>query len=150
MLTMVDDKDLQILQRLSENGRKTVVEIAKELGLPRATVQERLRKLVASRTIRKFVAIPDYARTGRGVTAYVLVSFGPADHLTQQQVAQTIARMPGVYEVALITGPWDILVKVRAASVEEIGRVVVDRLRMVRGAEKTQTCVCLQSILERV
>ncbi len=149
MTDMVDEKDLRILDQLAENGRSSVVEVARALGLPRATVQERLRKMVASHLIRKFVAVPDYARIGRGVTAYVLVSFGAADRLTQRHVAETIARMPGVHEVSLITGAWDILVKVRASSVEEVGRLVVDRLRMTRGVERTETCVCFQSVLER-
>ena len=145
---MTDDKDLQILEELTADGRKSVVEMAKDLGLPLATVQERLRKMVASGLIRKFVAIPDYTKTGRGTTAYVLVSFSAADRVTQRSLAETIAKIPQVYEVSLIAGEWDILLKVRAGSVEEIGRLVIDQLRMTKGLGKTQTCVCFQTIKE--
>ena len=37
-----------------------------------------------------------------------------------------------------------------AGSVEEIGTLVVDRLRMMRGMEKTQTCVVFQTVKEGV
>jgi DNA-binding Lrp family transcriptional regulator len=40
------------------------------------------------------------------------------------------------------------LLKVRAGSVEEIGRLVVDRLRAMRGIEKTETCVAFQTVKE--
>ncbi len=145
---MTDEKDLMILEQLIADGRKPVVEIAKALDLPRATVQERLRKMLDSRVIRKFAAIPDYSRIGKGVAAYILVAFSASDHVTQRGLAEAIAKMPEVYEVSLISGEWDILLKVRANSVEEIGGLVIDKLRMTKGIEKTQTCVSFQTIKE--
>lgn len=145
---MLDSKDEGILRLLVEDGRRSVVEISNELDLPRATVQERLKRLVSSGAIRKFVAIPDYARIGRQVTAYIFVSFRSEGNISQRRLAEDVSRIPGVYEVAVISGEWDILIKVRAGSVEEIGRLVVDRLRTMRGIEKTQTCVTFQMIKE--
>ena len=145
---MLDPKDESILRLLVEDGRRSVVEISKELDLPRATVQERLRRLVDSGAIKKFVAIPDYSRVGRQVTAYIFVSFRSEGSLSQRNLAEDVSKIPGVYEVAVISGEWDILLKVRAASVEEIGTLVVDRLRAMKGIEKTQTCVAFQTIKE--
>jgi DNA-binding Lrp family transcriptional regulator len=145
---MLDNKDAKILDELLDDGRKSVVEISDELGLPRATVQERLRKLVKSGVIRKFTAIPDYKRIGKEVTAYVFVTFTSEKNISQRSLAEQISRIPGVYEVSVISGEWDILLKVRAASVEEIGALVVDRLRAMKGIEKTETCVVFQTIKE--
>ena len=145
---MLDPKDESILRLLVEDGRRSVVEISKELDLPRATVQERLRRLVDSGAIKRFVAIPDYSRIGRQVTAYIFVSFRSEGSLSQRNLAEDVSKIPGVYEVAVISGEWDILLKVRAASVEEIGTLVVDRLRAMKGIEKTQTCVAFQTIKE--
>ena len=145
---MTDEKDLKILEQLVADGRKYVVVISNELGIPRATVQERLRRMVSSGAIKKFAAIPDYAKIGKGVTAYILVSFSATGNVSQRSLAETITKIPGVYEVSLISGEWDILLKVRASSVEEIGMLVIDKLRMMKGIEKTQTCVSFQTIKE--
>ena len=145
---MLDDKDQKILAELLEDGRKSVVEISNELQIPRATVQERLKKLVDSGVIRKFAAIPDYSKMGKQVTALILVSFRNAENVSQRSLAEEISRIPGVYEVIVISGEWDIVLKVRAGSVEEIGALVVDKLRMMKGIEKTQTCVAFQTIRE--
>jgi len=48
----------------------------------------------------------------------------------------------------VISGEWDMLLKVRANSVEEIGKLVVDKLRAMKGIEKTETCVSFQTIKE--
>jgi len=145
---MIDAKDSRILSELIKEGRKPIVEIAKELDLPRATVQERLRKMVDSGVIKRFVAIPDYSRIGRQVMAYVFVAFSSEGGLSQRKLAEEISRTPGVYEVSVISGEWDMLLKVRANSVEEIGKLVVDRLRTMKGIEKTETCVSFQTIKE--
>ena len=145
---MLQPKDEKILRLLLEDGRRSVVEISRELDLPRATVQERVRKLVDSGVISRFVAIPDYSKIGKQVTAYIFVSFRSEGSVSQRKLAEEVSRIPGVYEVAVISGEWDMLLKVRAASVEEIGKLVVDRLRAMKGVEKTQTCVAFQTIKE--
>ena len=145
---MTDEKDLKILEQLVADGRKSVVVISNELGIPRATVQERLGRMVRSGVIKKFAAIPDYSKMGKGVTAYILVSFSATGNVSQRSLAEAVTKIPGVFEVSLIAGEWDILLKVRASSVEEIGKLVIDKLRMMKGIEKTQTCVSFQTIKE--
>ena len=147
---MLDDKDSEILKEVVRDGRRSVVEISERIGLPRATVQERLRRLVASGVIRGFAAIPDYSKIGKQVAAYVFVTFRNDEHISQRSLAETVARMAGVYEVSVISGEWDIVLKVRAGSVEEIGTLVVDKLRATKGIEKTETCVVFQTIKESV
>ena len=143
---MLDEKDEKILRTLIDDGRKSIVEISDELGIPRATVQERLKKMVESGVIRKFVAIPDYSKIGKRVTAYVFVTFRSQENVTQQSLWEQASKLPGVYEVSAISGEWDALLKVRANSVEEIGTFVVDRLRATKGIEKTQTCVAFHEV----
>lgn len=145
---MMDNKDERILRELIKDGRKSVVEISNELDIPRATVQERLNKMIGSGAIRKFVAIPDYSKIGKQVTAYVFVTFRSEEKVSQRSLAEEISKIPGVYEVSVISGEWDIMLKVRAGSLEEIGRLVVDRLRVMKGIEKTETCVTFQTIKE--
>ena len=144
----MDTKDEKILRELCTNGRKSVVEISKELDIPRGTVQERINKLVKTGTIKKFVAIPDYQKIGKPVTAYVFVAFRSEERVSQRDLAEQIARISEIYEVSVISGGWDILLKVRGSSFEEIGSLVVDKLRTMKGIEKTETCVAFQTIKE--
>lgn len=146
-MTIMDSKDMEILRILIHDGRKQVVDIARELGLPRSTVNDRIRKMISQGIIKKFTALPDYSKIGLGVKAYILVSFR-SDGIDQHQLAEQIAKMDSVYEVSLISGEWDIIVKVRAPSVEAIGRLVIDKLRSMKGVEKTQTCVCFETLKE--
>jgi Lrp/AsnC family leucine-responsive transcriptional regulator len=53
-----------------------------------------------------------------------------------------------VQEVHIITGDWDLLVKLRAESVDAVGRFVVDKLRLIMGLEKTLTCMVFETVKE--
>jgi DNA-binding Lrp family transcriptional regulator len=50
--------------------------------------------------------------------------------------------------VHIITGDWDLLVKLRAESVDAIGKFVVDKLRRIKGLEKTLTCMVFETVKE--
>lgn len=78
----------------------------------------------------------------------LMQTFRSAKNLSQRELAEKIARIPEIYEVCVISGEWDIVLKARAGSVEEIGLLVVDKLRVMEGIEKTETCIAFQMIKE--
>jgi Lrp/AsnC family leucine-responsive transcriptional regulator len=53
-----------------------------------------------------------------------------------------------VQEVHIITGDWDLLVKLRAENVDAVGKFVVDKLRLIKGLEKTLTCMVFETVKE--
>jgi len=59
-----------------------------------------------------------------------------------------VARFPEVQEVHIITGDWDLLIKVKERDVASVGGFVVDKLRTVRGIEKTLTCMVFEAVKE--
>lgn len=59
-----------------------------------------------------------------------------------------MASFPEVQEVHIISGDWDLLIKVRTTDIDAVGRFVVDKLRTVRGIEKTVTCMVFDTAKE--
>jgi Lrp/AsnC family leucine-responsive transcriptional regulator len=144
---MMSEKDRRILDELMVDARKSVVDISNDLGIPRATVQERIQRMKQSGVIRKFVAVPDYSLLGRPVTAFILVSFMPGA-ISQRELGQLMSQLPRVDEVHLITGEWDIMLKVRVGSMDELGKLILDKLRAMKGVMRTVTCVCFNTLKE--
>lgn len=71
------------------------------------------------------------------VSAYVLIltEVGRA-----ADVAAAVAEIPGVEAADDVTGPYDVIVRARAADVDELGRMVVARIQAVEGIDRTLTC----------
>lgn len=144
----LDERDARIYHLLREDASRSTSMISRLTGIPRTTVQERISRMVSSGLIRRFTVIPDHRLLGQGACAFVLVSFLPERGVPQREVAMRVASIEGVHEVHLISGEWDILLKVRGGSLEDIGRLVIDRLRDIPGVGRTVTCACFQTVKE--
>ncbi|MFD0422250.1 AsnC family transcriptional regulator [Streptomyces sp. CB02130] len=55
-------------------------------------------------------------------------------------VAETISKIPGVIQAEDVTGPYDVIVRARADTVDELGRMVVAKVQQVDGITRTLTC----------
>lgn len=71
------------------------------------------------------------------VTAYVLIQteIGQA-----AAVARQVAAVPGVVAADDVTGPYDVIVRAQAGSVDELGTMVVGKVQRIPGITRTLTC----------
>ncbi len=147
---VLDKIDLRLLEELKKNARENIATLSKKLGIPRTTVHYRIKKLVEEGIIEKFTIKPNYKKLNLGTTAFILARYDPDSGFTQREVAERIANINGVYEVHIIAGEWDLLIKVRASSAEDIGKIVIDKLREIKGVDQTVTMVSFVTVKEEV
>ena len=71
------------------------------------------------------------------VHAYVLIQtdVGRAAH-----VAQELSRIEGVLVADGVTGPYDVIARAEAPSMNELGRMVVRDMQQIEGITRTITC----------
>ncbi|MCD6235943.1 MAG: Lrp/AsnC family transcriptional regulator [Thaumarchaeota archaeon] len=144
----LDEKDLMILRELELDSSRNIREIAENLGIPRTTVQDRINKLKKMGVIKRFTVKIDKSKLGKSVTAFILVSFMPGSAISQKELSHKIAMLEDVEEAHLISGEWDILLKVRGSSMKEIGELVIDKIRAMHGVAKTLTCAVFYTAKE--
>jgi DNA-binding Lrp family transcriptional regulator len=136
---VLDDKDRRILEALREDAQETTKAIAQKTGIPRTTVHDRISRMEDRGVIRQYTVVPDYEALGQSTTAFVFLAYDARASVSQQAVAGELADIDAVCEVHMISGDWDLIAKVRAESIEQIGDLVVERVREVGGVAKTQT-----------
>lgn len=71
------------------------------------------------------------------VHAYVLIQ---TDVGKAAQVAQQLNGMAGVVVADGVTGPYDVIARVEAASMDDLGRMVVRDMQQIEGITRTITC----------
>jgi len=57
------------------------------------------------------------------------------------QVARELGRVPGVLSAEGVTGPYDVIVRVEASDLDELGRRVATGVHGVEGITRTITCI---------
>jgi len=153
MSVKLDEKDRAILALLQENSKLTARQISKKINAPITTVFAKTKRMEELGLIKGYRAILAPERLNSGTAAFILASVSyraKADDvpISQRVVAEEIAKFPEVQEVHIITGDWDLLVKLRSESVDAVGKFVVDKLRLIKGLEKTLTCMVFETVKE--
>jgi len=149
----LDNKDLAILRLLQENCKLSTRELASKVGSPVTTVYAKMRRMEDLGLIKGYKAVLDGDKLGVGTTAFILtsVAYRQTDRetlLSQREIAKEASKFAEVQEVHIITGDWDLLIKVKAEDVGAVGRFVIDKLRTIKGIEKTLTCVVFDTVRE--
>ena len=142
----MDKIDKRILDHLYENGRDKISAISAKLGIPRATIFERIRKMKEEEVIRKFTVMVDYEKLGMNVQAYVLITFNTRSGTDQRTLSLNLARMSNVISVSIISGDWDIMMHVVAQNMRDLSSMVLEKLRNMDGVERTQTLTIFESV----
>jgi Lrp/AsnC family leucine-responsive transcriptional regulator len=150
MEAKLDEKDIAILALVQRDCKLTAREIASKIDSPITTVFAKIKRMEEHGVIKEYRAVLDPKKLDCGTTAFILasVTYGIRNEekpFSQRERAAEIAKFPEVQEVHIITGDWDLLIKLRAESVDTIGQFVIDRLRFVRGIEKTLTCMVFET-----
>ena len=150
----LDEKDLAILTLIQENSKLTANQIAKKINTPITTIFAKTKRMEEMGIIKQYRAILSPEKLNLGTAAFILASVSYREKnedqtsISQRKVAEEIARFPEVQEVHVITGDWDLLVKIRGENVEAIGNFVVDKLRLIKGLDKTLTCMVFETVKE--
>jgi DNA-binding Lrp family transcriptional regulator len=71
------------------------------------------------------------------VSAYILIQteVGKA-----ADVAQRVATIDGVVTSEDVVGPYDVIVRAEAETMDDLGRMIVSRVQMIEGITRTLTC----------
>jgi Lrp/AsnC family transcriptional regulator for asnA, asnC and gidA len=135
----VDELDLRIIGALQVDGRRPVVDIARELGVPKSTVQRRLDSLIREHVIM-IAAYPDGSRLGLAMHVHLNLTVD-LDHF--QSAVDAVVALTEVRWVAVTTGPYDIVAEAYFASSIHLYEFIRTRLAPIKGITRIESSVIL-------
>jgi len=123
------------LVRLFKQGYCTpqISRIAKAIDEPSTTIHYNIKKLEKEGTIRTYKAVFDYTKIEEGFCAYVLINVSPLEYehnwsKYETQIVRELAKHKEVESLDLITGEWDMILKIRTRDQSDfydfLGKVV--------------------------
>ena len=144
----VDGFDRKILDVIAVEGRITVTDLAKRIGLSKSPTQARLRRLEETGVVRGYRALFDPILLGRDHVAFVEVKLSDTRESALAAFNTAVTRIPEIEQCHLIAGAFDYLLKVRTSSMSSYRLVLADRLSTLPHVASTSTYVAMQAVKE--
>jgi Lrp/AsnC family transcriptional regulator for asnA, asnC and gidA len=135
----IDDLDLRIIAELELDGRRSVVEIARVLDVPKSTVQRRLDALVRNRVVM-IAPYADSAKLGLPIHVHLNLS---VDLAYYEESLEAVVALSEVRWVAVTTGPADIVAEGFFASTDHLHHFIKSKLASIRGITDISTSIIL-------
>jgi DNA-binding Lrp family transcriptional regulator len=148
-----DATDIEIMKILQRNARAKHADIAKKVDKGISTVHARMKRLKKDGLIDKYSAVLNPKMLGRGTLAFILVTVtyripGGEKVVSQREFCRDIMGHRLVQSVHVLSGEYDVLLKVRARDIDEMNRFIVDFLRKKPAVDKTLTMFAMDTYLE--
>jgi DNA-binding Lrp family transcriptional regulator len=145
----MDEKDLEILRILEENGRISSDEIATMTTLLAHDVEARIHALEDEHVIRKYTAIVNWEKAGNGeVSAIIELKVSPERDFGYDRIAERLSRFSQVRTVRLITGTYDLQVLVTGRNMQEVSRFVSEHVAPMDRIRETATHIIMKPYKE--
>jgi DNA-binding Lrp family transcriptional regulator len=144
-LERLDGIDLKIIQSLSEDGRKSFVEIAKGTGLSPVGIKNRVERLIDAGVL-KIQGLLSMEKV-YSVSAHIEIE---ADSKTINQLIEKFEKSPLVYHLAKTSGRYNLIVSIATPNLESIENFIAKEIRLVQGVKHIEVYVGELPIIPKV
>lgn len=135
----MDDVDRSLVTILRHDGRRSISDMAIELGLSRATVRSRMARMERAGDIVGYTVILRADALAMPVRGLAMIG------VEGRRTAQVIDALAGFQEVGAVhttNGRWDLIAEISALSLADLD-VVLRRLRLIPGITGSETNLLL-------
>ena len=133
------DIDQQLLGLLRHNGRRSVSDLAADLGVSRATVRARMERMERQGEIVGYTVILRADAVSMPVRGIMLIE---VEGRAADRVVDALAGFPEISAVHTTNGKWDLVVELGTESLTDLD-AVLRRIRMVSGITASETNLLL-------
>lgn len=141
----MDDIDRRICALLCADARQSLAQIGAQVGLAASSVNDRLRRLIATGAIRRMRADVDPVAVGLPVAAFVWLLLAPGTE--EARFRDEIARMPEVTACHHVTGAWSYLIQIRVPSLQGV-EAFLSALKAAGWVGRSETMLSLSAVVE--
>ena len=144
----MDRFDAAILEAVARDGRISITDLAREIGLSKSPTQARLRRLEESGIITGYRALIDPIQLGLDHVAFVEVRLSDTREVALQKFNQAVARSPEIEQAHMIASNFDYLLKVRTRDMASYRRILGETISNLPYVASTSTHVAMEAVKE--
>ncbi|MFA5896156.1 MAG: Lrp/AsnC family transcriptional regulator [Thermoplasmata archaeon] len=142
----MESTDRIILERLQQDAKASLSDLAKATGLASSSVHYRIKRLEDEGVIKSYAAIVDPGKLGYDILAvsFVKAIYNPKCY---EKLSKVLPKIPGVWAVYFLMGDVDYLVLIRAKNRADLNRIVYELIAM-KEIERSDTRIVIERLKE--
>jgi|SRR5581483_31758 len=141
----LDKIDVAIIQSLIQDGRKSFRQIAKEIKVSTPTVESHYTKMRGTGIIKNIVPMFDVDKLDEQLSAFVFLKTNPSQSVN---IANKLSSIPIVQGIYVMTGDFNLMVKVIAEKPEHIEAFIREKLAVIKGVRSVSYHIVARTIKE--
>ncbi|WP_171173615.1 Lrp/AsnC ligand binding domain-containing protein [Ruegeria sp. HKCCD8929] len=144
----LDRFDQAILTALAGDGRMSIADLARRIGLSKSPTQARLRRLEAEGIVTGYRALIDPIQLGLDHVAFVEVRLTDTREKALAEFNAAVRRVGEIEQAHMIASNFDYLLKVRTRSMSEYRTVLAEKISSLPHVANTSTFVAMEAVKE--
>ncbi len=136
-----DDLDMKILAVLIDDASISVPKLSNQINVNTSVVYSRIKRLVKKGLIERFTLELDESLLGFPVRAIIGCNI---DSKKRTEIINEIRGLAETREILEVTGRFDLMIVVRARSLEELHQFISQRMGQIDGVRYTETFIEMQ------
>ena len=141
ILQRFDDLDMKILSELTKDASISIPQLSKKLNINSSVLYSRIKRLTKRELIRKFTVIINESQLGINIKATVGINRDPK---LKEPIHNDLVKISEIRSLIEVTGRFDIILSVNTRTLEELHKVVIERIGKIEGIQATETFVEMQ------
>lgn len=144
--TDLDAIDRRILAALQADGRMSIQDLAREVGLSPSPCHRRVRLLEDAGVIQKYVAIVDQRQVGLPISIFASIKLERQREDEIERFSAAVVRWPEVVECYLMTGPRDYLLRIVVPDLDAYETFLRTKLTRLKGVGSIESSFALSQV----
>jgi len=134
----IDDLDLKILSELTNDASISVPKLSEKINTNSSVVYSRIKRLVRQKLIQRYTIEVNDKELGYIVKSVTGINM---DSKKRNEIIDNLFKIDGVREISEVTGRFDIMVTMYAKSLNEMHKVVSEKIGKIDGIISSESFI---------
>jgi len=137
-MAKIDELDLKILTELVKDASISVPKLSKKIEVNSSVAYSRIKRLLKKKLVEKFTVLVNERLLGYTVDAVIGCNI---DSRLRENILREIFDLDQVRDISEVTGRFDLLVNVKARSLDDLHNTISEKIGRVNGVQHTETFI---------
>jgi len=137
-MAKIDELDLKILTELVKDASISVPKLSKKIEVNSSVAYSRIKRLLKKKLVEKFTVLVNERLLGYTVDAVIGCNI---DSRLRENIMREIFDLDQVRDISEVTGRFDLLVNVKARSLDDLHNTISEKIGRVNGVQHTETFI---------